>query len=127
VALLEAIIVLVAIALLTGVIAGQVLANRRALDRRQYQQQSLWLARGGIELAVGRLLADPAGYTGETVQPLPRAQVKITVARQQDHFRIISTARYPDEGREAAARSLTRTFRRVMDSDRVRLEPAAKE
>jgi hypothetical protein len=103
----------------------QSLAGRRLLDRRQNEIQAVWLARAGMELAAARLLTDPAGYTGESVELVPRSQIKIEVRSEPDApntYVVISEARYPTNLPRPVMRSLTSRFRRIVDKDRTRLE-----
>lgn len=61
-------IALVAIAIASVVLLAIVktaVAERRAMDVRQWQAQALWLADSGLERAAARLAADP-DYRGET-------------------------------------------------------------
>jgi hypothetical protein len=73
------VVVLAVLTAVVGAITWQHLTARRLLDQRHQQLQAVWLARAGLELAAARLLADPAGYTEESVALLPEAQVRITV------------------------------------------------
>lgn len=120
-----AVVALSVVAVVAAAVTWQCLAGRRLLDRRQNQLQAEWLARSGVELAAGRLLADPAGYRGESVELIPGAEVRIEVRAEPgkaDVFRVTSAARVPRDGREAVLRETTRTFRRTSRDGRVRLE-----
>jgi type II secretory pathway component PulK len=121
--------VLVALALVTVLMATvgwHMVANRRLAEHRQQQLQADWLARAGIEMAVARLLSDPGGYRGETLEPVSRSQVRITVEGERggaNRFRLVSEARYPTGDRyRVVVRSLSCRVRRVTDGDRVRIE-----
>jgi len=74
-----ALVVLAVLTVVIGVITWQSVTGFRRADHRQAQLQALWLARSGVELAAARLLANPAGYTGETLELIPRSQVRIEV------------------------------------------------
>jgi hypothetical protein len=120
-------IAVVAIALVSAVAAAvvwQCLAGRRVLEHRHNQLQAEWLAGAGVELAADRLLTDPAGYRGESVEPIPGAEVRIEVrpGPGTDVFRVTCSARFPKGDREAVGRSAARTFRRTSRGGRVRLE-----
>ena len=54
---------------------------RKQVDLDRNRAQALWLARSGFELAADRLMANPDGYTGETVSPIPAAEIKIVVRK----------------------------------------------
>jgi hypothetical protein len=119
--------VLVVLAVLTavlGTITCQFLAGRSLVERRQNQLQARWLARAGVELAAARLLADPGGYKGETVEVVPGGKVRIEVRAESgspDTFVVRSEGRFPAVER-GVTRSEERRFRRTVEKDRVRLE-----
>lgn len=125
VAVLWALIVLGVLAVTSAAAAWQFTAARRVLERRQYKVQALWLARSGGELAAARLLADPNGYAGEEVEPIPEGRVKIAVekdAARPDGYRIKCEAQYPATGPGSMAAVLTWTATRRTNPDGVRLE-----
>jgi hypothetical protein len=127
-ALMVAVVALAVVAAVTAAVTWQCLAGRRVVDRRQYQLQSEWLARAGVELAADRLLADPAGYRGETVELIPESRVRIEVRAEPgmaNVFRVTSEAHFPGDGRESVLRSTTRLFRRTSRDRQVRLEVVA--
>ena len=124
-ALLIAVAALAIVSAVMAAVTWQCLAGRRLLDHRQHELQAGSLARAGVELAAGRLLDDPAGYRGESVEPVPGALVRIEVRADPeaaDVFRVTSEARFPRDGREAVRRSAARTFRRTTRDRQVRLE-----
>jgi hypothetical protein len=124
-ALLIAVVALALVAVVAAAVTWQCLAGRRLLDRRGNQLQAEWLARAGVELAADRLLADPAGYKGESVEPVPGARVRIEVRADPgaaDVFRVTSEARFPGDDRDTVLRSATRSFRRTSRGGQVRLE-----
>jgi hypothetical protein len=130
VATMWALVVLSVLSVVMATITWQVLANRRWLDRRQNQIQSVWLARAGLELVATQLLNKPAGYTGESVQLLPESEIRIQVQRESDSpntYSVTSEARYPTGGNTMVKRSLTRRLRLVTEKDRVRVEVVAPE
>jgi len=121
-------VVLSVLTVLMAVITWQVLANRRWLDRRQNQMQAVWLARSGLELAATRLLSNPAGYSGESLQLIPESEIRIEVQRGSDSansYSVTSEARYPASGKAVVVRSLTRRLRRVTGKEGVRVEVVA--
>jgi type II secretory pathway pseudopilin PulG len=120
-----ALVVLAFLGMLLGLTATQLLGSRRTLDHRQNELQALWLARSGLELAATRLLTNPAGYKGESVELLPDSQVRIEVTAQPNDpnvFAVTSEARFPLEGRDRIKLSRTCWYRRVTDKEKVRLE-----
>jgi hypothetical protein len=124
-ALMIAVVTLAVVAVLTTAVVAQLVAGRRLLDRRPHRLQAEWLARAGVELAVARLLADPADYRGETVEPVPGSDVRIKVRPDPaapDLFRVTSEARYPEEGPGAVRRSVTCTLRRTRRGNEVGVE-----
>jgi hypothetical protein len=117
------VVVMICSALLVS-LTTQMVAAHRLLDRRERQQQSLWLARSGLERAAARLLQDPK-YRGETTDLIPLGEVRVTVVSDKkaaDAFHITSEARFPKDLREHVVRSLTRSYRRLQDGSSVRLE-----
>src|SRR5438128_9450803 len=123
-ALMFVVVVLMICSALLVSLTTQMVAAHRMLDRRERQQQSLWLARSGLELAAARLLQDPK-YQGETTDMIPLGEVHITVATDKkapDIFEITSEARFAKDMRENVVRALTRRCRRVVDGSTVRLE-----
>src|SRR5205823_10754718 len=98
IAVLWALVVLSVLGVMGASVAWHFVAVRRTLAGRQHRIQALWLARSGAELAAARLLADPDGYTGEAVEPIPDGQVRITVAKdpaRPNGYRIRCEAHYP--------------------------------
>lgn len=124
VAAIWALVVLSVLTVVMALATWQTLAGHRQAERRQYQLQAEWLARSGVELAAARLLA-AADYKGETVELMERGQVRITVQAEDKvpgMFRITVEARYPAEEKGVVLRTASRTFRRVTEKGRVRLE-----
>src|SRR5437660_8350332 len=118
IALLIALVALAVLVMIMAVVTWQGFASRRQLDRRENQFQSQWQARAGLELAAARLLADPAGYKGESVALIPRSEVRIEVqgvAGTAGVFRVTATARFPIDEPRPIERTLTRQFRRTVD------------
>jgi hypothetical protein len=117
------------VSVVSAAVVWQCLAGRRLLGHRQHELQADWLARAGVELAADRLLADPAGYTGESAEPIPGAEVRVEVRAEPGSanvFRVTSTARFPRDGPDTVLRSATRSFRRTSRGDRVGLEVVAE-
>jgi hypothetical protein len=114
---------------LVAVVGGAVLlhwvSSHRLLDRRQRQLQADSLARSGVELAADRLLTAPAGYQGETVEPIPGARVRIDVRADpevKDVFHVTCQAHYAGDGPDVVLRSARRSFRRTTRDKQVHLE-----
>jgi hypothetical protein len=119
------VVALALVSAVTAAVTWQCLAGRRLLDHRRDQLQAESLARAGVELAAARLLADPGGYRGESVELIPGAEVRVEVRADPgsaDVFRVTSTARSPRDGRDTVRRSAARTFRRTTRDRQVRLE-----
>jgi hypothetical protein len=124
------VVALTVVASLSAAVTWQCLASRHLLDSRQHQLQAEALARAGVELAAGRLLADPAGYKGESAELIPGSLVRVEVRpdpASADVFRVTSEARFPRDGRGVVGRSVTRTFRRTTRDKQVRLEVVPEE
>lgn len=125
VASIWALVVLSVLTVLLSAITWQLLASRRALERRQHQIQASYLAEAGVERAADRLLAKPAGYAGETIEIIPGSSVRIEVhkdPKETDAYRVQVHARYPQTPSEAVVRTATRRFRRTAENEAVRLE-----
>src|SRR5207248_3402954 len=82
-ALMVAVVALAVVSVVSTSVVWNCLAGRRLLDQRQHQLQAKWLARSGLELAAARLLAEPSGYMGESVELIPGAQVRVVVRTEQ--------------------------------------------
>jgi hypothetical protein len=122
--------VLAVVAAVSVAATGRFVLARREADAYRNRLQAEWLARSGYELAVGKLLANPDGYTGETATPIPNGEVKIVVGKEtvgKDVYRVECTARYPAGDRAAVVRTVTRTVKRTDDAGRARIEPATGE
>jgi len=79
-----AIWVLAVLAIVSGFSAVAVIrtaSTRKQLELNRNRLQANWLARSGYEIAVDRILANPDGYAGETVQLIPGGEVKIIVQK----------------------------------------------
>jgi hypothetical protein len=125
-----AVVALALVAAVTTTVTWQCMTCRRVLHRRQRELQAAALARAGVELAADRLLRDPEGYRGESVELIPEGRVRVEVRadpRRADLFRVASAARYPGEGKDTALRTAARTFRRTSRDGRVRLEVVAEK
>jgi hypothetical protein len=124
-ALMVAVTALALVAVLMAVVLAQCVASHRLLEGRHKQLQAGALARAGVELAADRLLTAPTGYQGETVEPIPGAQVRIEVraeAGTENVYRVTCEARYAGDGGDAVLRSAKRSFRRTIRDNQVRLE-----
>ena len=96
-----ALMVVSVVSALTVAAAARMMAARRHVDAHRNRAQAEWLARAGCELAVGRLLTAPDGYTGETVAPVADSEVKIVVRPDpaaKGVYRIECEARFPTTG-----------------------------
>lgn len=116
-------VVLSVLTVLAGTAAWQYLAGRRVLRDRQQALQATWLARSGVEIAAARLLADPA-YKGETLEPIPSSKVEVAIERlpgEGETYRVTATAQAL-ASHKPHVRTSSRTFRRVVDGDKVRVE-----
>jgi hypothetical protein len=123
--LLWALIVLSVLAVTSATAAWQIGAARRGLTLRQNRLQAEWLARSGCELAAARLLADPAGYTGESVELIPEATVRVTVekdADKPDTYRVRCETNYPVGDRTELSRAATRRVTIRTDGGRRKVE-----
>jgi hypothetical protein len=124
-ALLWALVVLGVLAVTSATAVWQIGAARRGLSLRQNRLQAVWLARSGFELAAGRLLADPADYSGETLELVPESRVRVIVEKdstQPDTYRVRAEATFPVGDRTEVSRSLTRRIAIRADGDRKRIE-----
>jgi hypothetical protein len=128
-ALMWTVVVLATLTTFLGLTVQHLLSSRRQLERREETIQATWLARAGFELACDRLLGDPSGYTGETVELLAAAPIAIKVqAAGKDVFRVTSTARFRSGGGDRPVpNTLVRRIKRSVDRDRVRLEVLPSE
>jgi hypothetical protein len=124
-----AVVAVVIVTAVTAAVVWQFLAGRRMVEARQHQLQAEWLARAGVELAADRLLTDPTGYRGESVELVPGGRVRVEVRadpKMADVFRVTSEAHFPQEGRDRVVRSVTRSFRRTVKDSQARLEVIAE-
>jgi hypothetical protein len=128
VAAIWTLVVLAVLTTVVGFVTWESVTAIRQIERRHHRLQALWLARSGVERAAARLLNDPAGYTGETLEIIPQSQVRIEVATEADQphtFVVTCEARYPSDERQHVVRTESRRFRRSTDKDRRRLEIVA--
>jgi len=118
-------VILSVLAVTSASAAWQFTTGRRTLERRQNRIQALWLARSGGELAAARLLAEPDGYTGETITPIAESKVRITVekdAARANSYKIRCDARYPEDGPGAVNVAVSWIAMQRKDPPAVRLE-----
>jgi type II secretory pathway component PulK len=128
VALFWALVIATVVSAILAVTTAKILAARRLLEQRQNHLQADWLARSGIEIAAGRLLANPAGYTGESVEPIPSSRVRIEVSPVEDAidtFQINVEARFPLNGAVVVLRRANCQFKRSVSAGQVRVELVA--
>jgi hypothetical protein len=124
-------VVLTVLSVVVATVTTEVIANRRVLDRRESQVRNVWLARAGIELAAERLLASATDYKGESKEIIPDSRVSFEIAAVKgapNTFLVSSEAHSPLSATLSQKYSLTRTFRRTVDKEGVRLvavDPAA--
>lgn len=100
---------------------------RRTLALRNNRAQAEWLARSGAEFAVAGLLADDE-YAGETIEPIAKGPVKITVAKdpaKADTYRVRCEATFPANDYRAVRFVLTRTATRKTAGGKVTVALAA--
>jgi hypothetical protein len=138
-----AIWVLAVLAIVSGFSAVAVIrtaSTRKQLDLSRNRLQANWLAKSGYEIAVGRLLANPDGYTGETVQLIAGGEVKIVIkkglSKKADEkkkddakkdaddtgiFRVECEGRYPT-GPQVVVISSRRVLKRVDGPQGARIE-----
>jgi hypothetical protein len=121
---LWALLVLSVVIIFLSGITVQMLTNRRLVQRREYELQTTWLARSGVEAAAGRLLADPS-YEGETLEPLPKSRVVVKVSKgdRPGVFVVKSEATYPVEHRDLFRTTRTQRYQRTTEKGQVRLTP----
>jgi hypothetical protein len=123
VALVVVLVMLAVLSVVMGGVTWHTLAGRRQLERRHNRLQSEWLARSGIELAAARLLRDPNGYKGESVEVIPHSQLRIEVKTDAEGvFEVSSEASFPKEGPTTTVRSVTRRLRRAVEGERVHIQ-----
>jgi hypothetical protein len=123
-------VILTVLAATSATAAWQFTTGRRTLERRQNRIQAIWLARAGGELAAARLLAEPDGYTGETVTPIAESRIHITVekdAARANTYKIRCETRYPEDGPGSVSIALSWTATRQADPPAVRLEVVDEE
>lgn len=119
-----ALIALTTTTLLSATLVRQFLLIRRTQDQHTARLQVYWLARSGQELAVHGLLRDPKNYTGEVVQPIPGAEVRITVkpdATQGRVYHVESHATYTPPAGRLVTTVVKAQVRRTKPPDRVRV------
>jgi|SRR5947209_11735605 len=119
-ALVWALAILAVLSITSGVAVREFSAVRRTLSLRESRTQAEWLARGGVELAVARLLAH-AEYTGETVEPIKNGQVRITVTKDGDSYIIHTEAKFPSDDPRAVTWTVNRKLTRKTEDGMVRV------
>ena len=124
--------VLIVLAIVTSLSAAALLQMshvRKQVDGGRNRAQAEWLARSGYELAVGRLMTNPDGSTGETVTLVPEGEVAITVRkhpRKKDVFQVECEARYQPAPNRIVVR-IRRAVHRQEGPDGVRAETVPDE
>ncbi len=78
-----ALVILAVLSALMALAVQNVASARRVLRSRADQLQSQWLARAGLEIAVGKIQSDP-NYRGEVVELIADARVEIKVDKDAD-------------------------------------------
>ena len=130
VAAVWALVVVAVVSALSMAAVAQFASARRQADQNHHRLQAEWLARAGYELAVARLLAEPTGYTGETVTPVPGGEVKIAVREDPEKkgaYRVECEARFPVDGRGLVVSRLDRVVRRTESPKGIRIERVATD
>lgn len=123
-AVIWALVVLSAITLLSVGLGRLYVLSRRTTLEQEHKAQAFWLARGGVEIAAEKLLAS-ADYKGETLMPVPGAELAITVAADPaspGQFTITSQARFPVDGPETAKQIVRAVMKRSGEPGHVRLD-----
>jgi hypothetical protein len=133
IALLWVLFVLVLLSAVMGIITKQHLDGRSLLGHRSKRLQADWLARGGIEVALARLLQSPQPFSGDIGDLLPDSKVHVeikTVPGSTTDFVVTSEAHFPTNEPRPVLRSLSRQVRRVSEKGQTRLatiEPTEKK
>jgi type II secretory pathway pseudopilin PulG len=123
-ALMALVVALAVLSVMLSATTWQIVAQRRALERRCNEQQALWLARAGIERAAGRLLVDPAGEAGGSLELIPNSELRVTVKREAGTdatFHVTSESRFPSDVPHPVVRTEVRRFQRIVENGQVRL------
>lgn len=98
---------------------------RHMSEARGDRMQAQWLARAGVEWAAARILSNPNGYEGETIEFIPDSQVQIFLIKDPqsaDQFRVTSDARFALSRPGISRVVLHRTIRRFSESGTARVE-----
>ncbi len=108
----------------TVVAATRAAQTRKKVDREQALAQAVWLARSGIELAIDRLMANPEGYSGETVSPVRGGEIQVVVRKhlkKADVYEIESKGRFRS-GVDNVLQSSHRTVKLQREASGARVE-----
>jgi type II secretory pathway pseudopilin PulG len=125
-AIIAALVVMATLTILLTVVAMQIVAQRQTLRQRQRQLQAEWLARAGVEIAVTRLLENPAGFSEEKNDLLPDAKVRIVVEKSApDVYSITADAAVGQKDELPVLRSANARFRRTDSGGAIRLQAVA--
>jgi hypothetical protein len=130
VAAVWALIVLSLLSVVLAAITQQTMSARRALEQRRNRTQAMWLARAGLELAVARLLVEPAGWSEKSLELIPASEMRIKVLPDKERpgsFQVSVEASYPTSNLKPAKRLLERRYRRTVEKGRVRIEMEASD
>ena len=120
--LLMALVVMAVLSVLLTVVTVQVMSRRQQVRQRQRQLQAEWLARAGVELAVGRLLDNPAVFTEENRDLLPEAKVRITLEKSaKEIYTISSEAELTPKDESPVARTMRGHYRRTDSGGVIRM------
>jgi hypothetical protein len=120
------VVALAVVSVLLGATTWELVAHRSTLERRKQEAQAVWLARAGVERAIGRLLTSPAPFVDENVQSIPDARLRIAVKREQldgDVFEVTSEARYPADGPGGVVQTISRRYRRTVEGGSTSITP----
>jgi len=111
-------VTLVLLALVSIMVAGMgtlFLVNRKVMDRNSWDLQAEMLARGGIEVAIAKLMQEEE-YSGEVLPLIPHSRVEIAVkpikVESGKIFQIRCEARFPSDQAKGSYRILVRSVRR---------------
>src|SRR5262245_56719097 len=81
IALVMALVVMATLTIILAFIAKEIVSQRLAIEQRHRRLQARWLARAGIEMAVARLLEQPAptAFTIDDLAPDGFAEIKTEI------------------------------------------------
>src|SRR5262249_21106071 len=116
-----AMVVTAIISLLMADIARHVMSARRLLEARANALQAHWLARSGIELAAGKLLADQ-NYRGEEPRTSSGGLVQIKVEQDPQSpqiYIVLCNGQFSPDDRATTRIDISRMYRRTKTDGRI--------